>query len=102
MTTLWGLLTALSFAMPLAGAFASPEVSHSGVGGYTKAVLVGLTLGGCCAWILRRFGHFVLRKASASPVPMKGLYWGGIYSAAVAWVVLALFIGMWASSFLVR
>ena|SRR5882762_1138379 len=102
MTTLFGLLINLCLAMPVAGALSSAQLAHTGVKGYVVATLVGLVLGAACAWILRKFGHFVLTQLSRNPVPANGVYFGGLYFAAVVWVVFALFAGNWTSSLILR
>jgi len=102
MTTLWGLLTSLSLAMPVAGAIASARLAHKGLGGYVIAILVGLVLGAGGAWTLRKFGRFAVARLETRPVRAEGLYLGSLYFAAVLWVLLALFAGSWTSSLILR
>jgi hypothetical protein len=102
MLTLWDLLMALCFVMPLAGAFAEAKVSKAGFGGYALAVTVGLRLGLCFAWSMWAVGKIFVARMKGTPVPTQERYAWALYFAAVVWIVFGLFLGSWVSSVLMK
>jgi hypothetical protein len=81
--------------MPVAGALASAKLARVGFFRYALTIVAGLVLGLGCAHILPTAGKTTVDR------------WGGnssstLYFAAVMWMVLALFLGAWATSAMLR
>jgi hypothetical protein len=93
---------AVCFVMPLAGALAGAKLSKAGFGAYAVAVAVGLALGLCFAWIMWTVGKIVAAHMKGKPVPAQERYAWALYFAAMLWIVLALFLGGWVSSAVIR
>ena len=100
--TLWDLLTAVCFAMPIAGALASAKDAKVGWGGYIVAITIALALGGFCAWAMRTVGHAIAARSERHSVSLGEWYFRALYLAAILWIVFALFLGNWATSALMR
>jgi hypothetical protein len=100
--TLWALLLALCFAMPIAGALAAAKSAKVGFGGYALAITVGVALGAFCAWTMHTVGAVVHAHTQGESVPLKERYARALYFAAMLWIILALFIGEWVSLVLLR
>jgi hypothetical protein len=98
MVTLWHLLMAVCFVMPLAGALAGAKLSKAGFGGYALVVTVGLALGLCFAWTMWTVGKIVAAHTKGKPVPAQEWYARALYFGAALWIPLGLFLGNWVSS----
>jgi hypothetical protein len=96
--TLWDLLTAVCFAMPIGSALASSKHAKVGLGGYALATAVGLGLGVCCAWTMQTVGKTVAARIKRHSESLQGRYFRALYFAAMLWIVFALFLGAWVSS----
>jgi hypothetical protein len=62
LVSLWDLLIAVCFVMPLAGGLAEAKLSKAGFGGYALVVAAGLALGLCFAWTMWTAGKFVAAR----------------------------------------
>jgi hypothetical protein len=102
MVSLWDLLTALCFAMPIAGALASAKPARVGFNSYVLAITIGVVLGLGCAYIMRTAGKAVASRSKGHSVSVRERYFRALYLAAIVWIVLGLFLGSWASSNLLR
>jgi len=102
MRTLWDLLTALCFAMPIGSALASSKHAKVGFGGYALAAIVGLALGVCCAWTMRTVGRTAATHIKRHSESLQERYSRALYFAAMLWIVFALFLGDWVSSVVMR
>jgi hypothetical protein len=100
--TLWSLLNALCFVMPLSGALASAKLLRVGVGGYTFSLVIGLLLGFGCAWIMLKVGSLVHARLKKSEVSVRERYFRLLCFGAMAWIVFALFLEHWVTSPLLR
>jgi hypothetical protein len=101
MVTLWDLLTAVSFAMPIGGALASAKLARASFGGYVLAITVGLALGLSFALSMRTIGKTVAAQMKGQYAPREW-YARALYFAAVLWILLGLFLGNWLSSAAMR
>jgi hypothetical protein len=90
---LWDLLTALCFAMPVAGALAAVKGTQKGWAAYALAIVIGVVTGGCCAWAMRTVGVIVEARSRQRPDPQGEWYFRALYLAAAAWIFVALFLG---------
>jgi hypothetical protein len=102
MVSLWDVLTLVCCAMPIGGAAASAKIARVGFAGYALAVTVGLALGVCCALAMRVVGKIVATHIKRHPGPLQERYFRALYFAAMLWIVVALFLGGWGSSALLR
>jgi hypothetical protein len=102
MVTLWDLLIALCFAMPIGGALASAKLAKTGFVGYALSVAVGLVLGLLLAWIMRTVGKIIAARIKQSPRSPEERYFRVLYFAAMLWIALGLFLGGWLSSVAMR
>lgn len=93
--TLWDLLTALCFVMPIAGALATVKDTPKGLLAYVVAVIVGFVLGGFCGWTMRAMGDRVAARSGPGKEDQKPGAFRVLYFAAVIWIVVALFLGSW-------
>lgn len=100
--TLWHLLTAICFVMPISGALASARLSKVGFGGYALGIGIGLALGSCFAWAMRNGGRIVFAHAKNKPVSERESYARLLYFAVMLWIASGLFLGAWASSAIMR
>src|SRR5258707_99239 len=100
--TLWGLLLALCFGMPVGGALASPGLARAGLRGYVAAIAGGLVLGTCCAWTMEAVGATVRRRIEKQPVSLRERYYRALYFVAMLWIMLAGLLGKWVSSVMLR
>jgi hypothetical protein len=100
--SLWGLLTALCCAMPVAGALASAKLARAGFFGYVFSIAIGLVLGLGCTYIMRTVGKTGANRLEGNSASVREPYLRALYFAAILWIVLALFLGDWASSLLLR
>ena len=100
--SLWDLLMGLCFAMPIAGGYASAKFVRAGFLGYLVVVTMGLALGFGCAYLMRQAGQIVGNPRQGDSVPPSEWQFRALYFAAMAWIVLSLFIGAWISSALLR
>jgi hypothetical protein len=96
--TLWDLMTAICAVMPLAGALATVRDIQKGWVGYGLAIIVGVLVGVLCAWAMKAIGiAFATRSGARSD-----RYFRILYVAAVAWIILALFLGSWVTATFMR
>jgi hypothetical protein len=102
MRTLWDLLTAFCFAMPIAGALASAKLGKAGFSGYALAITTGLALGACFVWTMWTVGNTVDAYIKRQPVPLRERYYRALYFGAMLWVVFGLFLGSRVSSAVMR
>jgi hypothetical protein len=105
MVTLWQLLILICFAIPIGGALASAKLAMVGVGGYALAVTVGLAVGACCAWAMWTTHKIVVTNLQRHPDwehSMSEWYFRAFYFAKMLWIAVALFLGAWLSSLLLR
>jgi hypothetical protein len=100
--SLWDLLIALCWAMPVAGALASARLARVGFFGYALTLVAGLVLGLGCAYILRTAGKTAVDGWGGNSTSTQEWYFRALYFVAVMWIVLALFLGAWASSAMLR
>jgi len=102
MVSLWDLLTALCFVMPIAGAVASAGLAKAGFRGYVLAIIVGFALGLCCGWTMLIVGKAAAAYAKRDSGAVQERYFWALYFGAILWVAFALFIGERVSSVLMR
>ncbi len=100
--SLWSLLTALCFVMPISGALASAKLLRVGIRAFGFSVFVGLTLGFGCAWTMQKVGGLVYAHLKQSVVSVQERYFRLLYFGALVWIVFALFLGDWVTSALLR
>ncbi len=98
MVSLWDLLTALCFVMPIAGAVASARLAKAGFRGYVLAIIVGFALRLCCAWTMLIVGKAAAAHIKRHPESVQERHFGALYFGAILWIAFALFIGGWVSS----
>ena len=84
--------------MPLSGALASASLLRVGLGGYAFSVVIGLLLGFGCAGIMLKVGSLVHTRLKKSEVSVRERYFRLLYFGAMAWIVFALFLGLWVTS----
>lgn len=95
--SLWDLLTVVCCAMPIGGALASAKMATVGPGGYALAITIGLAVGVCCAWTMRAVGATVATRIERRPASLHESYFRALYLAAIAWIAVSLFLGVWVS-----
>lgn len=100
--SLWDLLIAICFAMPIGGALASAKIAKVGFGGYSLSITMGLVVGVGCAWTMQTIGKTVVLHIRRHPESEHERYFRTLYFAAMLWMVFALFLGEWLSLALLR
>ncbi len=100
--TLWDLLIAFCFAMPIAGALASAKLAKAGFSGYALAITSGLALGACFVWTIWTAGNTVDAYIKRQPVSLRERYIRALYFGAILWLVFGLFFGSWVTSVLIK
>jgi hypothetical protein len=100
--TLWDLMTALCFVMPLAGALATLRDVQNGWLGYGLASVIGLVIGGLCVWAMRAVGSYFATRSSAGSETLRPWYFRALYVAAAVWIIVALFLGSWVTAAFIR
>jgi hypothetical protein len=100
--SLWDLLIALCCAMPVAGALASAKLARAEFFGYAITIAVGLVPGLGCAYIMKAVGNTVAARLDQNSAATREPYFRALYLSAIMWTVLALFLGAWVSSALLR
>jgi len=88
-------MTALSFVMPIAGAVGTIGDQRKGWIGYAAAILIGAVVGACGAWSMR------IVRSSLKARPHGLWFFRALYIAAVVWIILALFLGSFATKCLI-
>jgi hypothetical protein len=98
--TLWDLMTALCAVMPLAGALATVRDVHKGWLAYALALIIGVVVGGPCAWAMRSVGSALITLIKRSGAGSDTRRWNFrlLYVGAAAWIILVLFIGSWVAA----
>ena len=100
--SLCDLLAVVCCAMPVADALASAKFARAEFFGYAPTIAVGLVLGLGGAYSMRTVGKTVAAHLRANSASVREPYLRTLYFAAVMWIVLALFLGDWASSALLK
>jgi hypothetical protein len=100
--TLWDLLTALCLVMPTAGALATVKDIPRGFAGYIVAITVGLILGVGCAWAMRTLGNRFAVRSTPTPDSENTWRFRALYTGAVLWIIVALFLGSWITEAVLR
>lgn len=95
--TLWNLMLALCAVLPLAGALSTVRDIQKGWVGYGLAIMIGTLVGVLCAWTMRAVGAYFATRFSAKSDTSEW-YFRTLYGAAAAWIILALFLGSWATA----
>ncbi|MGB8887672.1 MAG: hypothetical protein WCC87_13170 [Candidatus Korobacteraceae bacterium] len=90
--TLWQILTALCFLMPVAFALdAANSVKHSVVG-YAVALIVGIIVGVCTAFAMWKVGG-QLSKLRSTATSSQGVIIACICLASTLWIGIAGYLG---------
>ena len=100
--TLWDLLIAVCFAMPLASSIVTAKHSKMGFGGHALATAIGLALGVCCARTMWTVGDKVAARIKRQSESRQEWYFRALYFTAVLWVAFAFCLGEWMSSLVLR
>lgn len=100
--SLWNLLNALCFVVPISGSIASSCVTKAGFGGYALAIVIGLALGVGCGWTMFKAGRSIAERIKKQRESMQERYFRALYIAAILWIVVALFLGAWVSRMALR
>lgn len=100
--TLWDLLTLVCCTMPISGATASAKIAKAGFGGYTLSIITGIFVGVACAWAMRAVANNMVARTKQHPESLKEWHFRALYFGAMLWIVLALFLGAFVSSALLR
>lgn len=94
----WHLLAAICFGMPMASALPYAQVANASVTRYALVLVLSVMLGLAWAWALETarttVGTRITRKSGSLP----GWYSGALYCAAIVWMAIAWFLGLWLSS----
>jgi hypothetical protein len=102
--SLWDLLTAISFVVPISTALAEAKASHVRIVGWLLAISIGLVVGACCAVSMRiallRVGGYLIR----ANVSVRASLWysGPMLFGAFTLLLFGGFAGSWLASNLLR
>jgi len=102
MLTLWTLLNAICFFIPVVAAIEEAKAARAGLGGYALAIAIGLALGGGCALAMWTVGRRVGSALQAYPEPRREWYFRVLYSAALLWILMVGFLANWTISAAMR
>jgi hypothetical protein len=88
--TLWIVLMMINMVMPIAGAVATWNRQHAGLGGWGIAVFIGVAIGAISVWMLWAMGRWVDRSPHPEGTAMT---WRLrlLYAVAFAWPFVTLF-----------
>jgi hypothetical protein len=96
------LLTGTSSATFFAAAVVAARHAKAGLGGYALAIIIGLFLAVCNAWILYKLGD-ILAGLTRSHSEAQQNRWGrAAFVAMVLWLPVAAFLGDWVASAAMR
>lgn len=102
MVTLWDLLIAVCFVVPIGGALGSARLAKTGFTGYALAAALGLLLGLLLARIMVVLGKIVAAHIKRQPESAQEQYFRALYFTPMLWIVFGLFLGGWISSAALR
>jgi hypothetical protein len=86
------LLAAVSSVTFLASAVLAAKNTHAAIGGYVLAIIIGLLLAACNAWVVYKAGEHVANLTSSS----------SFFLAILLWLPLAAFLGNWVALVVMR
>ena len=98
MTNRWHLVVTLCFFMPGAGAIATAKAEGAGFGASVIILVLGLTLGFVCAWMLHLAGVAAGNQMRQQTGARQARIAMVLNVGAVLWMVIALVLGLWLSS----
>ena len=101
--SLWDLLVAVVFFIAAVGALDSARHTQGGAGVFAVSLAVGVIIGACYAWTMRRVGLFVhQRTMGATSHSTRERYFLALYCSSLVWMLLSAVSGRWAAAALVR
>jgi mannose/fructose/N-acetylgalactosamine-specific phosphotransferase system component IIC len=98
--SLWDLLTAICFALPIGTALSVAKHSKVGWAGYAVAVMVASALAWLGVWAKRTVSNHVAARAKAHPVSQEESYFRRLYFAVILWIVVSSLLSAWLTSVL--
>jgi hypothetical protein len=96
------LLTALSSATFFGSAVLAAIHEHATLGGYVLAIVIGLLLAACNAWIVYKAGDVVADLTSSCSKPRQKWCGRVFFLVILLWIPLAAFLGDWTTSAVIR
>lgn len=96
------LLAAVSSVTLLVSAVLAARHEHAALGGYLLAIVVGLLLAACNAWMIYKAGNLLANRTSSSSKPRQEWFGRAFFLVILLWLPLAAFIGGWVASAVMR
>jgi len=96
------LLAASSSVTFLASAVLAAKHEHAALGGYLLAVLVGLLLAACNAWVIYRAGDRLAGATASSSKARQEWFGRAFFLVFLLWLPLAAFLGNWVTLAVMR
>jgi uncharacterized protein YneF (UPF0154 family) len=103
MAALWQLLILICFVIPIGGAMSAAKIANAPPAGFALAILVGLVVGMSCAWTMWLMHKLFVAKLEQHPDWQHSAWFARtFYASKLLWIVVALFLGHWLSSRVLR
>jgi len=96
------LLAAVSSVTFLASAVLAAKNTHAAIGGYVLAIIIGLLLAACNAWVVYKAGERVANLTSSSSQSRQEWFGRAFFLAILLWLPLAAFLGNWVALAVMR
>jgi hypothetical protein len=90
--TLWNLLNAICFFIPVAGAISESRDAKTGLSGYALAIAVGVVLGMGCTWIMWSVGERIGASVKPYSHSRQERHLRILYVGAVVWLLAVAFL----------
>jgi hypothetical protein len=100
--TLLELLTAVTFAAFFASAVATAKGAKAGIGGYALAIIIGLSLAICSAWVFYKPGGILANLTRAYSEKRQEWYGCAFFLFALLWLVVGAILTSLVTSAVMR
>jgi uncharacterized YccA/Bax inhibitor family protein len=99
---LWHLLVLICFGLPIGSSLAAAQHANARPGGYVLAVILGVIVGGCCAWVMWATHKTAVKGIKQQQPSRQAWSFPALYLVTLLWIMLAGFLGFWVPSMLLR
>ena len=89
---LWDLLNLTCFMIPIAGAVFEARNAKAGMGGWALILVIGLTLGVACTWLMWSVGERIVTAVRAYPESRQRWSLRALYFSAIPWLLGLAFL----------
>lgn len=99
----WTLLIGICFFTAVGSAWDAAKPPGASVGTHVLVLVVGLVIGGACAWAMWRVCEAAGNRATKlQSETRQRWYIRGIYASSLIWILLAAVLARWATDELLK